>query len=1456
MKAVFSYHPDAERKLQGMQFIKVGPNSRSHKPDDSCFYIMTSAEDGDDISYMKCLRRLSELAVQEAPGEHVVPIAAVTSKYEGVCVQIGTFDVLVEPGSPEAFGVHVELSRKLLSVHTKARIYGPWVLEHGSDTRLMIVADMAQDEVAISWKAPFGIRTHNKLQKDGGLAHVAPSLRACLDALADRAGVPGAFAASSEEEMQLAAGQILNKVLAASTQLARSKAGASAQICSLDAVAKHQSYELLQEQFRNSQATLQDALHDRNMARSALEKLQDELATLRRSIFPPQDARTEGTGRDPQVAGSGERSHDGRLQSYDAGGDASIEALSQELREHLPQPAATMLRNSLRLMSSELYSGPSRALWELLQNADDCTYQGTPHLTIVEDPRYLWLEYNERGFTFQDVKALCSLGLSLKGPGQTGHKGVGFKASFVLSSRPHILSNPFRFFFDDGADCILPHVTPHVVRQSTSFPREPPSAGTAVYLPLRKPVPDLLQEIVPSTLLFLRQLRSLSLETAGRTCTYERRDGDEGSVEVVETAGTRQQHGYHIARGSNPSIAVAFPLNRSTADASWISTTLPLCALPGLKTPLDAPFDLTANREALLEGSVRNAALRDALAELWLKAVEEAQEGSALAARAWTLQPGPELVQLPFWSPFLHRVRSGLQEISLVPVRAGHGQARRLPVTRCRKAESRLLGELALGPEELQLIDLGIPSSEYLSQLPEGTDLGLRDFGVLDLLHLLSLPSGEGEGSPWQARGNRWRQKVVQELAWQKHDIDTMMLRKVPLFPLTRSDVTGAWAGPDSASQWVACEDGNIFWSLPKGAPNGILRVLDSVQGCRADRDLLNLLGCGLAAQPRDVAYAIVQENLGLSSMEDLRFSWSKLAYLGRHWEEILSSSATEKWLSDQTPKEMEALLRSVLVPSRGGGGRLRCDARELRCPFFLGSRPLRNSWDSSDEHGDVVLEPPQTNGVKARLWWELVFLRLGACPCVAGVRLPKGLFALPGIVGELRALLNFYAHANIDLEELRGQCEIEDRSGRIRVVGREPEKRKYSERLLGPKFIQFAGPEFVVDVEEAAGDSVELKRMAEQLLAVILDPTCFVLLALLHRTVQQESRHLLAVYKFLATAWENGELRRECAELEALRKEGFWILTEDRKICRKLPGEVRQEDVERLSAGEEQREMMLDFFVQCLGVAVSAQPDPVVPDACGNREDLVKHGEATNNMELAKKGPARDDAPKLLQSQGASSQSGTKMPPLPALREGADAEVEESADATSVPFRPLLAELPLLSKLLADIFKECGGDEHLFGSMAPARKMVPVSDIKFTQTSIASKFIHGRFKGRSVEAVAKDLKNGKLTPADLPLAVARFHSSYWTLNNRSLYVLNSVSRQRTPVNASVAEYGLCPVTAKFLQLRYGSLLKQDVKSVCRSQASDSKEEDPEAAEPAYDADPPIWDSGDEALLEKGMVRT
>ena len=560
-----------------------------------------------------------------------------------------------------------------------------------------------------------------------------------------------------------------------------------------------------------------------------------------------------------------------------------------------------------------------------------------------------------------------------------------------------------------------------------------------------------------------------------------------------------------------------------------------------------------------------------------------------------------------------------------------------------------------------------------------------------------------------------------------------------------------------------------------------------------------------------------------------------------------------------QTVGEMEKLLRSVLVPSRGGGGRLRCDARELHSPFFLGCKPLRGNSEGSD----FILEPPGAAGVKARLWWELVFLRLGARPCVGSVRLPKGLFALPGIAGDLRALLSFYGKS-VDLRELRSRCEIEDRSGRVRTVGREPEKRKHSERLLGPRFLQFTGPEYVVDIAEEA----ELEGLAQQLLGIVVAPTCAVLLALLARVAKLESRYLLAVYDFLSAEWKRGQLPLECAELEELKHNGFWVIAEDGQIVRKLPAEVCRGDVERTGAGEAQEGRILEFFVACLGVMISPQPEsasgseaPCVPPSSsqdsGKEKDSAKGAKSkSNKMEGREKksghaqdGENPDTSKREPQPPSTSANKSRQLPKLPLLREGVDAEVEV---AGSAPFRPLLAELPLLSKLLADIFKEGDGDERLFGSMVPGLMEVPVSQIKFTQTSIAGKFIHGRFKGCRVEAVAKDLKNGKLRPADLPIAVVRFNSSFWTLNNRTLYVLNHVSRQRAPLLAWVAQYTLCPITAKFLQLRYGSLLKEDAKSISRLPAL--KDEEPELSNPDDADDQPTWDSGDEELLEKGMA--
>ena len=65
------------------------------------------------------------------------------------------------------------------------------------------------------------------------------------------------------------------------------------------------------------------------------------------------------------------------------------------------------------------------------------TTASTCFAQVIHCPHYLWLEYNEQGFSFQD-EALCSLRASTKSLNKTGDKGIGFKAAFVLSARPHV----------------------------------------------------------------------------------------------------------------------------------------------------------------------------------------------------------------------------------------------------------------------------------------------------------------------------------------------------------------------------------------------------------------------------------------------------------------------------------------------------------------------------------------------------------------------------------------------------------------------------------------------------------------------------------------------------------------------------------------------------------------------------------------------------------------------------------------------------------------------------------------------------------------------------------------------------------------------------------------------------------------------------------------------------------
>ncbi|CAF0901943.1 unnamed protein product [Adineta ricciae] len=110
--------------------------------------------------------------------------------------------------------------------------------------------------------------------------------------------------------------------------------------------------------------------------------------------------------------------------------------------------------NSLKSLSSDLYTDPIRFVYELIQNCDDsCQTNSILRIAIVEH-RYLIVCHDGKPFDRDDISGLCDVGCSTKGRDEqkTGYKGLGFKSVFGQSDYVLIVSNGEFFRFDAKAE--------------------------------------------------------------------------------------------------------------------------------------------------------------------------------------------------------------------------------------------------------------------------------------------------------------------------------------------------------------------------------------------------------------------------------------------------------------------------------------------------------------------------------------------------------------------------------------------------------------------------------------------------------------------------------------------------------------------------------------------------------------------------------------------------------------------------------------------------------------------------------------------------------------------------------------------------------------------------------------------------------------------------------------------
>lgn len=239
-----------------------------------------------------------------------------------------------------------------------------------------------------------------------------------------------------------------------------------------------------------------------------------------------------------------------------------------------------------------------------------------------------------------------------------GEKGIGFKSVFTVADKVYITSGPYSFHFDKTMP--LGMITPILGSEY-----RPVRGWTTFHLHLAQSVNgnDLsaqLRDVRPTLLLFLRQLRTLSITTPGvrpRNIEVRRTDDDDRDMVTLERIqnGARDVERYVLVRhlAQTPAeepgredvkeseIVLAFPVTETQEPVTkkqevhaflplrcygfkvrfpvWAQTCAETCYE---KFIIQADFITSASREDVLADSPWNEALRGSIVDAFLLAID------------------------------------------------------------------------------------------------------------------------------------------------------------------------------------------------------------------------------------------------------------------------------------------------------------------------------------------------------------------------------------------------------------------------------------------------------------------------------------------------------------------------------------------------------------------------------------------------------------------------------------------------------------------------------------------------------------------------------------------------------------------------------------------------------------------------------------------------------------------
>ncbi|CAI8618591.1 unnamed protein product [Vicia faba] len=320
------------------------------------------------------------------------------------------------------------------------------------------------------------------------------------------------------------------------------------------------------------------------------------------------------------------------------------------------------LGRALHCLSQELYSQDSHFILELVQNADDNNYSESvePTLAFILQNSGIAVLNNERGFSAQNMRALCDVGNSTKKGSNTGYigkKGIGFKSVFRVTDAPEIHSNGFHVKFDISEGQIgfvLPTLVPPcnievlgkmAFTGTDSYGDNP--WNTCILLPFRSHLSEgtvinsimtMFSDLHPSLLLFLHRLKCIKLRNLlnDTLIVMKKEISEDGIIKVSH--GKEKMAWFVVSQKlqtnsirfdvQTTEISMAFTLQELDDGYSPCLNQQPVFAfLPlrtyGLKFILQGDFVLPSSREEVDGDSPWNQWLLSEYPNLFVRAVRE-----------------------------------------------------------------------------------------------------------------------------------------------------------------------------------------------------------------------------------------------------------------------------------------------------------------------------------------------------------------------------------------------------------------------------------------------------------------------------------------------------------------------------------------------------------------------------------------------------------------------------------------------------------------------------------------------------------------------------------------------------------------------------------------------------------------------------------------------------------------